>query len=95
MEDYQEHPLRFRRTSVWPIETIALLVLLGALLFYFQYVTLEKFEDLRPAIRYVLGWKTLNHFAESTDLGQTDAILAGSILALFVLLVIAELLMGP
>ena len=87
-----QNTYRLRVRSGWPVETLVLLVLLGVLLFCFQYVTLDKFDDLPPAVRYILRQSIIDEIVGKVDLDRTDTILAGSIVLICFVLAILELL---
>ena len=74
----------------WPREITVLLAVLVGLLFYFQYTTLEKFNVLKPAIRYDTFRDFVLTVQHSVPLGWGDAIVAALIVLLFLLLVILE-----
>lgn len=68
--------------------------MLAGLLFYFQYTTLEKFNVLKPAVRYDTFRDFVLTVRYSVPLGWEDAIVAALIALLFLLFVILEVERG-
>jgi hypothetical protein len=56
----------------WPRDVVGLLALLGCLLIYFQYFTLDKFSVLRPDIRYANLDGFLTIVRQYVPLGMAD-----------------------
>ncbi|MDP6775839.1 MAG: hypothetical protein QGI83_03640, partial [Candidatus Latescibacteria bacterium] len=75
----------------WPPEVVALLLLLSALLVYFQYTTLDKLGVLPPSV----GFTSLASFAETlrraVPFSAGDAASAALILVTFASLVVLEI----
>lgn len=72
-------------------------VLLGIFvfaLFIFQYTTLQKFQVLKPAVRYVVSWETLSYIQSQVGLTMWDAMGFGLIASLFLLGVFFEIFRG-
>ena len=77
--------------SGWPVEVIVLVILLSGLLIGFQYTTLDKFDVLKPAVKYVLSQGMFDHINQTVPLDQTDAIQTGLILLICCLLIGLEI----
>ena len=75
----------------WPLDVIAILSALAALLVYFQYTTLFKFAVLMPSHRYGSLGTFIRDVERQVPLDMTDAIVACLIFTAFVSIFVLEL----
>ena len=78
----------------WPRDVVGLLALLGCLLVYFQYFTLDKFSVLRPDIRYANLDGFLTIVRQYVPLGVADGLFFILILVICGYLLVCEFRKG-